>query len=36
MIFFILFGAEVLKGFFARTGLPAAMAAFATESGLDP
>ncbi|WP_068109213.1 TRAP transporter large permease [Tropicimonas marinistellae] len=36
MIFFILFGAEVLKGFFARAGLPAAMAAFATESGLDP
>jgi len=36
MIYFILFGAEVLKGFFARAGLPAAMASWATESGVDP
>ncbi|MBN9669397.1 TRAP transporter large permease [Roseibium aggregatum] len=36
MIYFILFGAEVLKGFFSRAGLPATMAAFATESGIDP
>lgn len=36
MIYFILFGAEVLKGFFARAGLPATMATFATESGIDP
>jgi tripartite ATP-independent transporter DctM subunit len=36
MIYFILFGAEVLKGFFARSGLPAALAAWASTSGLDP
>jgi tripartite ATP-independent transporter DctM subunit len=36
MIYFILFGAEVLKGFFSRAGLPATMAAFATDSGVDP
>jgi tripartite ATP-independent transporter DctM subunit len=36
MIYFILFGAEVLKGFFARAGLPAAMAAWTTTSGVDP
>ncbi|MBB4286157.1 TRAP transporter large permease [Roseospira goensis] len=29
MIYFILFGAEVLKGFFARSGLPAALADWA-------
>ncbi|MDP2697664.1 TRAP transporter large permease [Thalassospira sp.] len=36
MIFFILFGAEVLKGFFSRAGLPAFMADMAATSGLDP
>ena len=36
MIYFILFGAEVLKGFFARAGLPAAMASWSTTSGIDP
>ena len=36
MIYFILFGAEVLKGFFARSGLPAALATWASTSGLDP
>lgn len=36
MIYFILFGAEVLKGFFTRSGLPAALAAWAAESGIDP
>ena len=36
MIYFILFGAEVLKGFFARAGLPAALAGWAATSGLDP
>ncbi|MEM9224301.1 MAG: TRAP transporter large permease [Pseudomonadota bacterium] len=36
MIYFILFGAEVLKGFFAKAGLPAAMAAGVSGSGLDP
>jgi tripartite ATP-independent transporter DctM subunit len=36
MIYFILFGAEVLKGFFARSGLPAGLAAWASTSGLDP
>ncbi|MEZ5843857.1 MAG: TRAP transporter large permease [Hyphomicrobiaceae bacterium] len=36
MIYLILFGAEVLKGFFARAGLPAAMAAWTGSSGLDP
>ena len=36
MIYFILFGAEVLKGFFTRSGLPAGLAAIAGDSGLDP
>jgi len=36
MIYFILFGAEVLKGFFTRTGLPSALAGWAGGSGLDP
>ncbi len=36
MIYFILFAAEVLKGFFARTGLPSALAGWAAASGLDP
>lgn len=36
MLYFILFGAEVLKGFFARTGLPAALASWAASSGLEP
>jgi tripartite ATP-independent transporter DctM subunit len=36
MIYLILFAAEVLKGFFARTGLPSALAAWAAASGLDP
>ena len=36
MIYFILFGAEVLKGFFTRAGLPAALAGWASVSGMDP
>jgi tripartite ATP-independent transporter DctM subunit len=36
MIYLILFGAEVLKGFFGRSNLPAALAAGAAGSGLDP
>jgi tripartite ATP-independent transporter DctM subunit len=36
MIYFILFGAEVLKGFFTRAGLPAALSQWAASSGLDP
>jgi tripartite ATP-independent transporter DctM subunit len=36
MIYFILFGAEVLKGFFARSGLPAALAEGAALGVLDP
>ncbi len=36
MIYFILFGAEVLKGFFTRAGLPSALASWAASSGLDP
>lgn len=36
MIAFILFGAEVLKGFFSRAGLPAAMADWAGASGYNP
>ncbi len=36
MIYFILFGAEVLKGFFARTGLPVELALWAAETGFDP
>ncbi|XWN32478.1 MAG: TRAP transporter large permease [Devosia sp.] len=36
MIAFIVFGAEVLKGFFARAGLPAALAAWGGEVTVDP
>ncbi|AJE46173.1 TRAP transporter large permease [Celeribacter indicus] len=36
MIYLILFGAEVLKGFFTRTGLPQALSDWALNSGLDP
>ncbi len=36
MITFILFGAEVLKGFFSRAGLPAALADWAGTSGYNP
>jgi len=36
MIYFILFGAEVLKSFLTRAGLPAALAGWAGTSGLDP
>ncbi|MEO1292054.1 MAG: TRAP transporter large permease [Pseudomonadota bacterium] len=36
MITFILFGAEVLKSFFSRSGLPAALADWAGTSGFDP
>lgn len=36
MIYLILLGAEVLKSFFGRSGLPAALAAWASGSGLDP
>ncbi|MEQ9348425.1 MAG: TRAP transporter large permease [Thalassospira sp.] len=36
MIFFILLGAEILKGFFSRANLPAYMAEAAASSGLDP
>jgi TRAP-type C4-dicarboxylate transport system permease large subunit len=36
MIYFILFGAEVLKGFFTRANLPAAMAEWAATSGWSP
>jgi tripartite ATP-independent transporter DctM subunit len=36
MIYFIIFGAEVLKTFFTRSGLPAALATWAGTSGLDP
>ncbi len=36
MIAFILFGAEVLKGFFARANLPAALADWAGSSGYNP
>jgi len=36
MIYFILFGAEVLNGFFARAGLPAALASWTSGSGFDP
>lgn len=36
MIYFILFGAEILKGFFTRAGLPAAMASWSSNSGIDP
>lgn len=36
MIYLILFGAEVLKGFFTRTGLPAGLSEWAATSGFDP
>lgn len=36
MIYFILFGAEVLKGFFTRSGLPQAIAEWAVTSSLNP
>ena len=36
MIYFILFGAEVLKGFFARANLPNIMASWATTSDTHP
>ncbi|MCI4661093.1 MAG: TRAP transporter large permease [Neomegalonema sp.] len=36
MIYLILFGAEVLKGFFTRSGLPSALSDWAANSGLDP
>lgn len=36
MIYFIIFGAEVLKTFFTRSGLPAALASWAGASGMDP
>jgi tripartite ATP-independent transporter DctM subunit len=36
MIYLILFGAEVLKGFFGRSDLPASLAGWAAGSGLDP
>ncbi|MER5172980.1 TRAP transporter large permease [Thioclava sp. GXIMD2076] len=36
MIYFILFSADILKGFFARTGLPSALSDWAAASTLDP
>jgi tripartite ATP-independent transporter DctM subunit len=36
MIYLILFGAEILKGFFGRSDLPAWLAGWAGGSGLDP
>ncbi|MBW6418328.1 TRAP transporter large permease [Celeribacter sp. PS-C1] len=36
MIYLILFGAEVLKGFFTRSGLPQALSEWAATSGMDP
>ncbi|MDP6352933.1 MAG: TRAP transporter large permease subunit, partial [Alphaproteobacteria bacterium] len=36
MIYFILFGAEVFKGFITRSGLPATLADWAAISGFDP
>jgi tripartite ATP-independent transporter DctM subunit len=36
MLYFILFGAEVLKGFFSRSGLPVALSSWAAASGHDP
>lgn len=36
MIYLILFGAEVLKGFFTRSGLPATLSDWAMASGFDP
>lgn len=36
MIYFILFSADILKGFFARSGLPAALSELAAQSTLEP
>jgi len=36
MIYFILFSADILKGFFARTGLPSLMSDWAATSSFDP
>ena len=36
MIYFILFSADILKGFFARTGLPASLSDWAAASTLEP
>ncbi|MEO3416683.1 TRAP transporter large permease [Roseovarius sp. CAU 1744] len=36
MIYLILFGAEVLKGFFTRTNLPQALSDWAATSGMEP
>ena len=36
MIYFILFGAEIIKSFFTRAGLPAALANWSGASGMDP
>ncbi|MEM1362664.1 MAG: TRAP transporter large permease [Pseudomonadota bacterium] len=36
MIYFILFSADILKGFFARTALPASLSDWAAVSTLDP
>jgi tripartite ATP-independent transporter DctM subunit len=36
MVYLILFGAEVLKGFFTRAGLPQALSDWAAASALDP
>jgi len=36
MLYFILVGAEVLKGFFARSGLPSALAEWVGVASLDP
>lgn len=36
MIYFILFSADILKGFFARTGLPALLSDWAAASTLEP
>lgn len=36
MIYFILFAADILKGFFARTGLPTALSDWAAASTMEP
>lgn len=36
MIYFILFGADVIKSFFTRAGLPGALANWSLTTGLDP
>lgn len=36
MIYFILFSADILKGFFARSGLPSALSDWAAAATLDP